>query len=106
MVTRLDLGPEAGRESAKCGSGVVARLRIAGSVSIFIAESLLASRGGSKSPEPGASSSGDELADSTDRLREAAVREVRRRFRDVSVSSKGLGRVEQGSEEEARSLSI
>lgn len=40
-----------------------------------------------------------------DLLREAPEREVRRRFREeMSPSSKGFGRVEQGSEETARSL--
>ena len=47
----------------------------------------------------------EEVAVSTDRLLEAPLREVRRRFRDeMSLSSKGFGRVEQGSEETARSL--
>ncbi len=41
---------------------------------------------------------------STERLREAPVSEVRRRLRDDSLSSKGFGLVEQGSEETARSL--
>lgn len=40
-----------------------------------------------------------------DLLLEAPLREVRRRFlEEISPSSKGLGRVEQGSEETARSL--
>jgi len=51
------------------------------------------------------SSSREEVTLSTDLLREAPLREVRRRFREeISLSSKGLGRVEQGSEETARSL--
>lgn len=43
---------------------------------------------------------------SIERLGEAPLREVRRRLRaeEPSSSSKGLGRVEQGSEETARSL--
>jgi hypothetical protein len=45
-----------------------------------------------------------ESEDSTDLLRDP-VREVRRRFRaEISLSPKGLGRVEQGSEETARSV--
>lgn len=45
-----------------------------------------------------------ESEDSTDLLRDP-VCEVRRRFRaEISLSPKGLGRVEQGSEETARSV--
>lgn len=47
----------------------------------------------------------EELVVSADWLCDAPPREVRRRFREErSLSSKGLGRVEQGSEETARSL--
>lgn len=47
----------------------------------------------------------EDLGDSTDRLREAPLREVRRRLRAEQPSSlKGFGRVEPGSEETARSL--
>jgi hypothetical protein len=47
----------------------------------------------------------EEFTVSTDRLLEGPLSEVRRRFlEETSLSSKGFGRVEQGSEETARSL--
>lgn len=101
MVTRLDRTTEDGSDSSSevCLSGVLGG---AGSQSIFIAESLLASDAGS-SPAPGNPSGEEAAAVSTDRLREALLRDVRRRLEGTLLSSKGFGRVEQGSEETARS---
>jgi hypothetical protein len=74
---------------------------VAESASIFIAESLW----GSAAESPSVWEPCEGLTVSTDRLLEVPLREVRRRFRDeMSPSSKGFGRVEQGSEETARSL--
>lgn len=51
------------------------------------------------------STCGESCGVSTERLGEAPLREVRRRLRaEDPSSSKGFGRVEQGSEETARSL--
>ncbi len=89
-------------EGWACGSGVVG---VVGSVSIFMAESFVASASGAESPRAG--ESWEEVTVSTDWLRDGPPREweVRRRFRDdILLSSKGLGRVEAGSEETARSL--
>ena len=81
-----------------CGSGVAG---MAGSKSIFMAESHLCSG----ADVPAAGEAGKELRVSADRLGDSLARDVRRRFREErSLSSKGLGRVEQGSEETARSL--
>ncbi len=97
IVTRLER-PVAGSASSSCCSGVVGMV---GSESIFMAESLL----GSGVDLPVAGELGEESTVSTERLRESLASDVRRRFRDAeSPSSKGLGRVEQGSEETARSL--
>jgi len=112
IVTRLDRGSEGvGRAStstgwAGCCSGVVG---IVGSVSIFIAESLFAWRSeslaGAGATESKSWRSCVELTVSTDRLLEVPPAEVRRRFRDeISLSSNGFGRVEQGSDDTARSL--
>jgi hypothetical protein len=98
MVTRLELGGGTGAASGSCCSGV---LGLAGSESIFMAESLVSSSAG----VPLEGERGEELTVSTERLRDPLARDVRRRFReDKSLSSKGLGRVEQGSKEAARSL--
>jgi hypothetical protein len=97
IVTRLDRSPEAGSGSICCRSGVVGMV---GSESIFMAESLV----DSGADLPAAGELGEESSVSTDRLREALAREVRRRFLADMSSSNGLGRVEQGSEETARSL--
>lgn len=66
-----------------------------------MAESLLSS--GADLPAAGELG---ELSVSSERLGESLAREVRRRLREMrrSSSSKGLGRVEQGSDETARSL--
>jgi hypothetical protein len=74
---------------------------MARSESIFMAESLLSSM----ADVPATGGLGEERIVSTDRLRESLARDVRRRFlEESSLSSKGFGRVEQGSEETARSL--
>ena len=74
---------------------------VVGSVSSFMAESLW----NSSAESLGNIGPSEESTISRDRLREAPVSEVRRRFREeTSVSSKGFGRVVQGSEETARSL--
>jgi hypothetical protein len=93
IVTRLDRASVVGCVSL--GSGVWG---VAGSVwSFMVTESARSSESvvGSSPRDDG------ELLLST----ETPDGEVRRRFRDVvSLSSKGFGRVEQGSEETARSL--
>jgi hypothetical protein len=102
MVTRLERGSEGGSVLRSWGSGVVGMGPVGGFESIFMAESLGRS-GGDVSV---AGELGEELIVSTDRLRGPLAKDVRRRFREVRSlsSSKGLGRVEQGSEETARSL--
>jgi hypothetical protein len=99
IVTRLDRGSEAGSAAGCCRSGVAGMAR---SESIFMAESLLKSM----ADVPATGGLEEERRVSTDRLRESLARDVRRRFleEDSLSSSKGLGRVEQGSEETARSL--
>jgi hypothetical protein len=99
IVTRLDRGSEAGSAAGCCRSGVAG---MAGSESIFMAESLLKSM----ADVPATGGLEEERRVSTDRLRESLASDVRRRFleEDSLSSSKGLGRVEQGSEETARSL--
>lgn len=101
IVTRLDRGleTEVGSAAGCCRSGVAGMAR---SESIFMAESLLKSM----AEVPATGGLGEERRVSTDRLRESLARDVRRRFLEESSlsSSKGLGRVEQGSEETARSL--
>jgi hypothetical protein len=99
IVTRLERSSEAGSVSICCASGVAG---MAGSESIFMAESLPGSGAG----VPVTGDLGEESRVSVDRLRESLAKEVRRRLREErrSPSSKGLGRVEQGSEETARSL--
>lgn len=91
IVTRLD------RASVGCvslGSGVWG---VAGSVSSF----MVTESARSSESVVGSSPRDDGVLLFT----EAPDGEVRRRFRDViSLSSKGFGRVEQGSEETARSL--
>lgn len=103
IVTCLDVNAEGGSASRSRGfcSGVVGIVEMVGSESTFMAELLLRAAAGTS---PAAGEGGDDIIVSTDRLRETLLREVRRRFRDeISLSSKGLGRVEQGSEETARS---
>jgi hypothetical protein len=73
---------------------------MAGSTSIFMAESVF----GSVANVPASGEVGGESMVSTERLRDPLAKDVRRRFRATPLSSKGLGRVEQGSEETARSL--
>jgi hypothetical protein len=91
MVTRLEVG-SAGRWSRALGGGVVGRGE-GGSVGM----SIVSSRGGM------GSEMSEALAVSTDRLLEPP-RDTLCRFLEVWLfSSKGLGRVEQGSDETARS---
>jgi len=100
IVTRLERGSEPSSAAGCWRSGVVGMV---GPESIFMAESHLCS----DADMPAAGELGEESSVSADRLRESLVKEVRRRFREErlsSSSSKGLGRVEQGSEEAARSL--
>lgn len=96
MVTRLERGSEAGSTAICCRSGVMG---LAGSESMFMAESLLETGADVPPGEPE-----EESGVSTERLRDPLAKDVRRRFLATLLSSKGLGRVEQGSEETARSL--
>jgi hypothetical protein len=73
---------------------------MASSTSIFMAESVF----GSGANVLVAGEAGGESRVSTERLRDPLAKDVRRRFLATSLSPKGLGRVEQGSEETARSL--
>ena len=103
IVTRLDLGSEGACEGEGGRWGVLGE---AGSESRFMTEEKEGSpRDPPWKPGLGETRSLSEVVLSTDLLREAPLREVRRRFREeISPSSKGLGRVEQGSDETARSL--
>jgi len=93
MVTLLELGSAGGfsgtlRVGVRGGGGP-------GSASAFV----LPSRSGIESGEIS-----DALAVSTDLLRDEPLRDTRCRFlEECSLSSNGFGRVEQGSEETARS---
>ena len=87
IVTLLECGSVIA--SRECEGGVLGAVGSGVSTRIMAVSSGMSTREGE---------------DSTDLLRDP-VREVRRRFRaDMSLSPKGLGRVEQGSEETARSV--